>query len=211
MTRRSRGTGCPGQARSGPEDGSTGSLGPCVRTPERQTALMPRDRRSPDGLAIPRPAPRAPVGSLPALGGFEDQRGAGQRREREQRTEGLAPEERQFRLHGCRLLESIFVGAPAAGQSPGGDPWLCVPTSRWVCPGRWRRRRTGVLDTDDRAAGHGSTSNGSTGRDQPSVGGAAPHRVGRPSFRRGRSPSGGGASPRRSRRRFRSRSGHRRC
>jgi hypothetical protein len=29
----------------------------------------------------------------------------------------------------------------AAGRSPGGDPWLCVPVSRRVCPGRWRSRK----------------------------------------------------------------------
>jgi hypothetical protein len=48
-------------------------------------------------------------------------------------------EARQVRLHSI-LLPVNGMAVPlrrsAAGRSPGGDPWLCVPASRRVCPGR---------------------------------------------------------------------------
>ncbi len=41
-----------------------------------------------------------------------------------------------------------FTLEPATGRSSRWkDPWLCVPTSRRVCPGRYRKRRTFVLTT----------------------------------------------------------------
>jgi hypothetical protein len=37
----------------------------------------------------------------------------------------------------CDSVSEIgFTLGPAAGRSSWEDPWLCVPASRWVCPGR---------------------------------------------------------------------------
>ena len=55
----------------------------------------------------------------------------------------------RFAFTGLLLLEEGPTPAgSAAGRSRVGDPWLCVPASRRVCPGRSSERETGVPDAD---------------------------------------------------------------
>ena len=107
------------------------------------TTRPPVARRS-RMAGIGRPTPRGSV--RPALSRLDDQRGAGQGRQGKQDPEPLTLEERQVRLHGFRdSLSRVRRDRSAAGRSPEGDPWLCVPASRRVCPGRRPRWRTCVL------------------------------------------------------------------
>ena len=77
--------------------------------------------------------PTSSISRLPAPARAERER---QRREQRERH----GEARQVRLHDL-IPQSVCrnpVG-PATGRSPfawAGDPWLCVPASRRVCPGR---------------------------------------------------------------------------
>jgi hypothetical protein len=85
------------------------------------------------------------IRSLPAHAGAD---GEGHRGEDRQGP----GEARQVRLH----VDSFRVRArrqrsTAAGQSFVEDPWLCVPASRRVCPGRCPRRRS-ICSTPPRSA-----------------------------------------------------------
>jgi hypothetical protein len=68
---------------------------------------------------------------------------------------GLQPPSRSAPGSPSHSFPRAFcIVGPAAGRSRLGsrDPWLCVPASRWVCPGRTR------MGDDRRLAGQGAST-----------------------------------------------------
>ncbi len=128
-------------------------------------------------------------------------------------------EARQVRLHDTTSIGCVSGRwLPATGRSSREDPWLCVPVSRRVCPGRLSNGSERRFSSNGAAGRAWLTCIGSTGRAAARVIARTHHPAAGAVVRRarlhrrvpfGRSSAPGRASRRRSRWRHRRRSGRR--